>query len=229
MSIITVGIDLAKCVFAVHGVNDSGKAALVKPKAQRADLLPLIAQLPPCLIGMEVCSGAHHWARLFRQYGSHGQTDAAMTRWGGALWCGNGRHAPPPATGCCAVTCRRCTKVRRALSHDRQARQERCGGCRRDLRGSHSTDYAFRPGQGRTPTNHPVPAPLPAGVRRGTHRKLKPSARSGRRIRYRAAAESCLPAPRYRRTPVKLAGLRQPVCRRFSGTRGRTRQEDRRI
>ena len=69
MSIITVGIDLAKNVFAVHGVDDSGKAALVKPKVSREHLLPLIAQLPPCLIGMEACSGAHHWARLFRQYG----------------------------------------------------------------------------------------------------------------------------------------------------------------
>ncbi|MDH4286673.1 MAG: IS110 family transposase [Gallionella sp.] len=69
MSIITVGIDLAKNVFAVHGVDDSGKAALVKPKVSRADLLPLIANLPPCTIGMEACSGAHHWARLFRQYG----------------------------------------------------------------------------------------------------------------------------------------------------------------
>jgi len=69
MNIITVGIDLAKNVFAVHGVNDNGKPALVKPKVSRADLLPLIAQLPPCLIGMEACSGAHHWARLFRQHG----------------------------------------------------------------------------------------------------------------------------------------------------------------
>ncbi|TAN71718.1 MAG: IS110 family transposase [Gallionella sp.] len=69
MNIITVGIDLAKNVFAVHGVDDSGKPALVKPKVSRADLLPLIAQLPPCTIGMEACSGAHHWARLFRQYG----------------------------------------------------------------------------------------------------------------------------------------------------------------
>lgn len=69
MNIITVGIDLAKNVFAVHGVNDSGKPALVKPKVQRADLLPLIANLPPCLIGMEACSGAHHWARQFRQHG----------------------------------------------------------------------------------------------------------------------------------------------------------------
>ena len=69
MNIITVGIDLAKNVFAVHGVDDNGKPALVKPKVARADLLALIVQLSPCLIGMEACSGAHHWARLFRQHG----------------------------------------------------------------------------------------------------------------------------------------------------------------
>jgi transposase len=69
MSIITIGIDLAKNVFAVHGVDHNGKPALVRPKVTRAELLPLIAQLPPCLIGMEACSGAHHWARQFRQYG----------------------------------------------------------------------------------------------------------------------------------------------------------------
>ena len=69
MGIVTVGIDLAKNIFAVHGVDDNGKPALVKPKVSREHLLPLIAQLPPCLIGMEACSGAHHWARLFRQHG----------------------------------------------------------------------------------------------------------------------------------------------------------------
>jgi len=69
MNIITVGIDLAKNVFAVHGVDENGKAALVKPKVPREQLLPLIAQLPPCLIGMEACTGAHHWARLFRARG----------------------------------------------------------------------------------------------------------------------------------------------------------------
>ena len=69
MSIITVGIDLAKNVFAVHGVDDNGKSVLVKPKVTREQLLPLIVQLPPCVIGMEACSGAHHWARLFRQHG----------------------------------------------------------------------------------------------------------------------------------------------------------------
>ncbi len=66
---ITVGIDLAKNVFAVHAVDDNGKLLLVKPKVARKDLAALIAQLPPALIGMEACSGAHHWARLFRQHG----------------------------------------------------------------------------------------------------------------------------------------------------------------
>jgi transposase len=69
MSIITVGIDLAKNIFAVHGVDENGKAVLVKPKVAREQLLSLIVQLSPCLIGMEACSGAHHWARLFRTYG----------------------------------------------------------------------------------------------------------------------------------------------------------------
>ena len=69
MKIITLGIDLAKNVFAVHGIDESGKAVLVRPSVRRDQLLELIATLPSCLIGMEACSGAHHWARLFRQYG----------------------------------------------------------------------------------------------------------------------------------------------------------------
>lgn len=69
MPIVTVGIDLAKNVFAIHGVDESGKVVLVRPRVMRDQLILLIAQLPPCLIGMEACSGAHHWARLFQQYG----------------------------------------------------------------------------------------------------------------------------------------------------------------
>ena len=67
--VITVGIDLAKNVFAVHGVDENGKAVLIKPKVAREHLAALMAQLPPCRIGMEACSGAHHWARRFREYG----------------------------------------------------------------------------------------------------------------------------------------------------------------
>ena len=48
MNIITIGIDLAKNIFTVHGVNESGYAELIKPKVNREQLLPLIANLPPC-------------------------------------------------------------------------------------------------------------------------------------------------------------------------------------
>jgi transposase len=65
MAILTVGIDLAKNVFAVHGVNEAGKPELLRPSVPRAKLHALLAVLPPCTIGMEACSGAHHWARLF--------------------------------------------------------------------------------------------------------------------------------------------------------------------
>ncbi len=69
MTIVTVGIDLAKNVFAVHGVNEAGKAELARSDVPRAKLLELVAHLPPCLIGMEACSGAHHWAREFAKFG----------------------------------------------------------------------------------------------------------------------------------------------------------------
>ncbi len=69
MTVVTVGIDLAKNVFAVHGVNAAGKAVLVKPLVRRAKLLELIATLPACLIGIEACTGAHYWAREFQKMG----------------------------------------------------------------------------------------------------------------------------------------------------------------
>jgi transposase len=75
MSIVFVGIDLAKNVFAVHGVNEAGQPVLVKPSVARAKLLELVASLPPCTIGMEACSGAHHWAR---QFTAHGHTVRLM-------------------------------------------------------------------------------------------------------------------------------------------------------
>lgn len=69
MAIVFVGIDLAKNVFAVHGVDEHGKAALVRPAVPRGKLHELIASLPPCTVAMEACSGAHHWARLFSAHG----------------------------------------------------------------------------------------------------------------------------------------------------------------
>ena len=69
MTIATVGIDLAKNVFAVHAVGKSGLVELKRPEVRRAKLLELVASWPPCLIGMETCSGAHHWAREFEKLG----------------------------------------------------------------------------------------------------------------------------------------------------------------
>jgi transposase len=69
MTVLYIGIDLAKSVFAVHGVNETGKPELVSPKVARTKLLELIASLPPCVIGMEACSGAHHWGRQFIAHG----------------------------------------------------------------------------------------------------------------------------------------------------------------
>ena len=69
MAILTVGIDLAKNVLALHGVNEAGKPELLQPRVPRAKLHALVAALPPCTIGIEACSGAHHWARLFQAHG----------------------------------------------------------------------------------------------------------------------------------------------------------------
>jgi len=69
MAILYVGIDLAKSVFALHGVDEHGKATLVRPSVPRARLMEVVAALPPCTIGMEACSGAHHWARRFATFG----------------------------------------------------------------------------------------------------------------------------------------------------------------
>lgn len=69
MGIVFVGIDLAKNVFAVHGVDEHGKPALVRPAVPRAKLHELIAALAPCTVAMEACTGAHHWARLFMAHG----------------------------------------------------------------------------------------------------------------------------------------------------------------
>ncbi len=69
MAIVNVGIDLAENVFALHGVNQSGQVDLRRPSVPRAKLHELAAALPPCTIGMQACSGAHHWARMFAQCG----------------------------------------------------------------------------------------------------------------------------------------------------------------
>ena len=66
--VTTVGIDLAKRVFALHGVDVSGRVVLRKT-VRREQFVETVAKLPPCLIGMEACSGSHEWARRFQGFG----------------------------------------------------------------------------------------------------------------------------------------------------------------
>jgi transposase len=68
MKITTVGIDLAKNVIQVHGVDGRGKAAL-KKQLKRDQVAPFFANLAPCVIGVEACSGAHFWARKLQLFG----------------------------------------------------------------------------------------------------------------------------------------------------------------
>jgi transposase len=66
--VTTLGIDLAKNVVCVHGVDVHGNV-VVKKRLTRPKVLPFVAQLSPCLIGMEASGSAHYWAREFSQFG----------------------------------------------------------------------------------------------------------------------------------------------------------------
>jgi len=68
MNITTIGIDLAKTTFSLHGTDDREQICLRKT-VSRKKLLLTLANLPPCLIGMEACSGAHYWAPEIRKLG----------------------------------------------------------------------------------------------------------------------------------------------------------------
>ncbi len=68
MKITTVGIDLAKNVFQVHGVNERGKTML-KKQLKREQMMLFFTNLPPCLIGMEACGSAHYWANQLQRVG----------------------------------------------------------------------------------------------------------------------------------------------------------------
>jgi transposase len=68
MQVSTIGIDLAKNVFQVHGVDAIGKVTITK-KLRRSQVLALFERFPRCLIGMEACATSHHWARELRALG----------------------------------------------------------------------------------------------------------------------------------------------------------------
>ncbi len=66
--ITTIGIDLAKNIMQVHGVDRRGKAVL-KKQLKRNQVASFFANLPACRVGMEACGSAHHWARKLEELG----------------------------------------------------------------------------------------------------------------------------------------------------------------
>ena len=68
MNITRIGLDLAKNVFQVHGV-DRNERVVVRRQLSRSQVVGFFEKLAPCLIGMEACGGAHHWARVLQQMG----------------------------------------------------------------------------------------------------------------------------------------------------------------
>jgi transposase len=63
-----IGLDLAKNVFQVHGV-DAEDRVVVRKQLRRSDVLRFFGKLGPCLVGMEACAAAHHWARELSRLG----------------------------------------------------------------------------------------------------------------------------------------------------------------
>jgi len=68
MKITTIGIDLAKAVFQVHGVDVHGKTVLRK-QLRRSEMAKFFVNLEPCLIGIEACGSSHYWARKLSEFG----------------------------------------------------------------------------------------------------------------------------------------------------------------
>jgi len=68
MEISTIGLDLAKTIFQIHGVDAAGEVVICKP-LRRGQMLPFFAKLPACLVGIEACGTSHHWARELSRLG----------------------------------------------------------------------------------------------------------------------------------------------------------------
>jgi transposase len=68
MQVSTIGLDIAKNVFQVHGADAAGKTVITR-QLRRGQVIGYFEKLPPCLVGMEACATAHHWARELTKLG----------------------------------------------------------------------------------------------------------------------------------------------------------------
>src|SRR5664280_2891123 len=67
-TITTIGLDIAKSVFQVHGVDAAGQA-VIRRQLKRRHVLAFFQKLPPCLVGIEACASSHHWSRVLQALG----------------------------------------------------------------------------------------------------------------------------------------------------------------
>ena len=79
MEITTIGLDLAKNFFQIHGVDAAG-VVIVRRALRRSQMLPFFSRLSPCLVGMEACGTSHYWGRELMRLGPPGPIDAAGVR-----------------------------------------------------------------------------------------------------------------------------------------------------
>jgi len=67
-AVTTIGLDIAKSIFQVHGVDAEGNV-VVRRKLKRRYIVAFFQKLPPCLVGIEACASSHHWARELQALG----------------------------------------------------------------------------------------------------------------------------------------------------------------
>ena len=78
-TITTIGLDIAKSVFQVHGVDAQGQV-IIRRQLKRRYVLAFFQKLAPCLVGIEACASSHHWSRELRTLGHTRAADAAGLR-----------------------------------------------------------------------------------------------------------------------------------------------------
>jgi transposase len=67
-TVTTIGLDIAKSVFQIHGIDAAGNV-IVRRQLKRRYVLPFFQRLPPCLVGIEACASSHHWSRELQALG----------------------------------------------------------------------------------------------------------------------------------------------------------------
>ena len=78
-TVTTIGLDIAKSVFQVHGVDAAGQV-VIRRRLKRRTVLAFFQKLPPCLVGIEACASSHHWSRELQALRTFGAIDAAGLR-----------------------------------------------------------------------------------------------------------------------------------------------------